>query len=59
VRTFSIRPLRPEAVEICLLKFGDTHTHARESVKNLIDLYETWNKPEEADKWRAKLPEKE
>jgi len=23
---------------------------------HLIDLYETWNKPEKAEEWRAKLP---
>ncbi|MFC1634256.1 hypothetical protein ACFL5Z_05395 [Planctomycetota bacterium] len=27
----------------------------KESVKNLIDLYEAWNKPEKAEEWRAKL----
>jgi hypothetical protein len=26
---------------------------------NLIALYEAWNKPEEAEKWRAKLPQTE
>jgi len=25
----------------------------------LIYLYEAWNKPEEAEKWRSKLPQKE
>jgi hypothetical protein len=25
----------------------------------LIQRYEAWNKPEEAEKWRAKLPETE
>jgi hypothetical protein len=24
---------------------------------NLIELYEAWNKPEKAKKWRAKLPQ--
>jgi hypothetical protein len=28
-------------------------------VNNLIDLYEVWNKPEKAEKWRAKLPQTE
>jgi hypothetical protein len=28
----------------------------RESLNNLIELYEAWNKPEKAEKWRAKLP---
>jgi hypothetical protein len=26
---------------------------------NLIALYEAWNKPEEAEKWRAKLQERQ
>jgi hypothetical protein len=37
----------------------DTHPHTLESVKNLIILYESWNKPEKAEEWRAKLPETE
>jgi len=28
-------------------------------MNNLIELYEAWNKPEEAEKWRAKLPQTE
>ena len=37
------------------LKLGDTHPHTLESINNLIDLYETWNKPEKANEWQAKL----
>jgi hypothetical protein len=37
------------------LKLGDTHPHTLESLNNLINLYEAWNKPEKADEWRAKL----
>jgi hypothetical protein len=40
-------------------KLVDEHTHTKESLKNLIDLYEAWNKPEEVEKWRAKLPQTE
>jgi len=29
------------------------------SENNLIDLYEAWNKPEEAENWQAKLPQTE
>jgi len=29
------------------------------SMKNLIALYEAWNKPEKAQEWRAKLPQTE
>jgi len=35
---------------------SDTHPHAVEPWHNLIDLQEVWNKREEAEKWRAKLP---
>jgi hypothetical protein len=41
------------------LKLGDAHPRTIESMKNLIDLYEAWNKPEEAEKWRAQLPKTE
>ena len=30
-----------------------------ESWSNLIELYEAWDKPEKATKWRAKLPQTE
>jgi tetratricopeptide (TPR) repeat protein len=29
-----------------------------EVIQLLIQLYESWGKPEQADKWRAKLPQK-
>ncbi|MFC1603944.1 protein kinase [Planctomycetota bacterium] len=32
---------------------------ASEVIQLLIDLYEAWNKPEEAKEWRAKLPQTE
>jgi hypothetical protein len=48
-----------EAIEGRHLKLGDTHPHTLESWNNLIDLNESWNKPEEAKKWRAKLPKTE
>jgi hypothetical protein len=38
-------------------RLGDTHPHSLESLKNPIDLYEAWNKPEKAEEWRAKLPQ--
>jgi len=28
-------------------------------MNNLIDLYESWGKPEKAEEWRAKLPKTE
>jgi hypothetical protein len=44
-----------EAVEGRRLKLGDNHPHTQQSMNNLIDLYEAWNKPEEAEKWRAEV----
>jgi len=44
-----------EAVEGRRLKLGEKHPHTIESLNNLIDLYEAWNKPEKANPWRAKL----
>jgi hypothetical protein len=41
------------------LKLGDTHPHTLQSRQNLIELYEIWDKPEEAEKWRAKLSNQE
>jgi len=43
-----------EAFEGRRIKLNETHPHTQESVKNLIELYEAWNKPEEAEKWKAK-----
>ena len=37
------------------LKLGDAHPHTFESINNLINLYEAWNKPEKAEEWLAKL----
>jgi tetratricopeptide (TPR) repeat protein len=40
-------------------KLGPEHPHTLESLKQLVTLYESWPKPAEAAKWRAKLPRKE
>jgi hypothetical protein len=29
------------------------------SIRNLIELYEAWGKPEKAEEWRVKLPQSE
>jgi len=47
------------AVEGRRLKLGDTHPHILDSLNNLSDYYETWDKPEKAEEWRAKLPQTE
>ena len=36
---------------------GDDNVPASQCVDSLIDLYEAWSKPEEADKRRARLPQ--
>jgi tetratricopeptide (TPR) repeat protein len=56
-----------EHAEAALLKAFDlsiatSDPHYRktaEVMQLLIQLYESWDKPEKADEWRAKLPEKE
>jgi len=40
-------------------KLGSDHPHTIKSLNQLVRLYESWSKPEEAAKWRAKLPRKE
>ena len=44
-----------DSIEGRRLKLGDTHPHTLDSWKQLIDLYEAWGKPEEANQWRAEL----
>jgi tetratricopeptide (TPR) repeat protein len=48
-----------KAVDVSYVKLGDTHPHTLKILNNLIALYESWNKPEEAEKWRAKLPQRD
>ncbi len=38
---------------------GDEHWMTLRSVNNVIELYESWGKPEKAEQWRAKLPDAE
>jgi len=47
------------AVEDRRLKLGDKHPHTVASMKNLIELYEAWNKLEQANEWGANLPQTE
>jgi hypothetical protein len=44
-----------KAVEGRRLKLSDTHPNTLKSINNLIELYEAWNKPEQANQWRAEL----
>lgn len=62
-----IRQVRYQDAERLLLdafhgreaKLGPDHPHTVESLKQLVTLYESWPKPEEAQKWRAMLPHKD
>ena len=44
-----------KAEETARRVLGNDHEVTNTSVNNLITLYEAWNKPEEANQWRAKL----
>jgi len=48
-------PLLKKALEISRRNLRDNHPDTLESWNNLIDLYEAWGKPQEAEKWRTKL----
>lgn len=48
-------PLFLEAFHGRTAKLGPEHPHTLDSLKQLVTLYESWNKPDEAAKWRAKL----
>jgi tetratricopeptide (TPR) repeat protein len=50
-------PLMLRAVWGRRLTLGDEHPDTLETWNSLIALYEAWNKPEQAEKWRAKLPQ--
>jgi tetratricopeptide (TPR) repeat protein len=39
--------------------FGERHPRAKRAARRLAGLYQAWNKPEEAARWRAKLEPKE
>jgi len=47
------------ALNVSRRLFGDRHEETLACTRGLIDLYEAWNRPEEAEKWRAKLPKTE
>jgi hypothetical protein len=51
------RPLLLEVAEGRIQKLGLQHPLTIDSIKSLIKLYEAWNKPEQARRWRVKLIE--
>ena len=52
-------PLLLEAANGSIEKLGLQYPQTQKSIKTLIKLYEVWNKPEQANHWRAKLSQTE
>lgn len=52
-------PLILEGLDIQRRLLGEEHRSTANTIKNLIEFYEAWGKPEKAKEWRAKLPRKE
>jgi len=46
-----------DAFELSYRVIGPLDQSTIESIHKIVTLYEAWNKPEEAEKWRAKLPQ--
>jgi serine/threonine protein kinase len=51
-------PLLVEVVELSKGVLIEGHPDTVAAMKELINLYEAWGKPEKAEQWRAKLPRK-
>jgi tetratricopeptide (TPR) repeat protein len=47
------------ALDVSRRLFGKQHEETVACVNGLIELYETWNKPEQAEEWRVKLQQTE
>lgn len=45
-----------QSYEFGQANFGDFHDRALQPCQYLAELYDAWNKPEQAAEWRAKLP---
>jgi len=39
--------------------FGEEHPETRACLEHFVRFYEAWDKPEKAEEWRVKLPQKE
>jgi tetratricopeptide (TPR) repeat protein len=48
-------PVLLRALEVRMKVFGETHARTQRTVKDLGDLYELWNKPAQAQAWKARL----
>ncbi len=46
-----------EAHRVLHTAVGDDHMRTIRAVRALVDLYDAWDKPDQAAQWRAKLPE--
>jgi hypothetical protein len=46
-------------VQSRIQNLGSNHPNTKESIDNLTELYEAWNKLEKAELWRAKLSQTE
>ncbi len=47
-----------DAFELSYRVLGPLDDNTIGSIGKIVDLYETWNKPEKANQWRAKLNQK-
>jgi hypothetical protein len=52
-------PLLVKVLESRRRSLGEEHSDTLRSMNGLINLYDAWGKPEQAEQWRAKLPSKE
>jgi len=50
-------PLLLENCEARRQRLGDNHPHTVAAISTLVSLYEAWDKPQQAQTWRAKLPQ--
>ncbi len=48
-------PFAIEAYEGRVELVGETHAFTRDSLQQLVDLYDQWDEPDQAAQWRAKL----
>ena len=51
--------LREQAYQIRLQHLGPEHPNTIKSLQQLVDLYNTWDKPEKTEHWRVKLSQTE
>jgi len=49
------KPLLLEAFHGRATKLSPEHPHTLDSPKQLVSLYESWGRPDEAEKWRSRL----